>query len=425
MASGSRRTVITGIGLISPLGFDPESVWQGLAGKKNGIGPITNFDPAGLPTRIGGEIGNFDAKAFIDKKDRKSLRVMARSIQMAVCAAQLALNHSKIDKDKIDPARFGVEFGGGLLSTELEDLGPACKVSVNGRPSVDMKTWGEQGIPAIPPLWMLKYLPNMLACHVSIIHNAQGPNNTITEGDLASLLAIGEGMRVLRRNQADFMLVGGADSRLNPLSMVRLCLFGELSRRNEQPDKACRPFDRNRDGTVIGEGAATFVLEDLEHAQKRGAQIYGELVGFSSAFDPKRQGPGMARAIRAALAQAGITPDDVDHINANGLATGEGDAWEARAIQEVFGSCKRPVPVWAPKSYFGNQSAGSGAAELAGSVLAFVNGQIPATRNFEEPDPRCPIAVTREAQPVSKRHFVKIGYTEMGQCAALVAKKWE
>src|SRR5262249_19701517 len=156
---------------------------------------------------------------------------------------------------------------------------------LNGVPvQVDMKIWGEKGLEAVPPLWMLKYLPNMLACHVSILHNAQGPNNSITESDVAGLFALGEAARILRRKQADFFLVGGADSKINPISLTRHCLFGLMSRRNEEPAKACRPFDRRRDGWVIGEGGGVFAVEDLEHAQKRGAPIYAEVVGFGAAF---------------------------------------------------------------------------------------------------------------------------------------------
>src|SRR5436305_2475854 len=169
----------------------------------------------------------------------------------------------------------------------------------------------------MPPLWMLKSLPNMLACHVSILHNAQGPNNTITETDVASLLALGEAYRILGRDQSDFFLVGGGESKLNPLSLVRQCLFQPLSRRNDAPEKASRPFDRGRDGMVLGEGAGVLVVEELEHARRRGAEIYAELVGFGAAFDRKLNGEGLARAIRAALADAGIGPEDVDHVNAH------------------------------------------------------------------------------------------------------------
>jgi 3-oxoacyl-[acyl-carrier-protein] synthase II len=425
MNSAQRRAVITGLGVVSPIGMDCNSVWESLRQGKSGIGIIQSFDPSGLPVRIAGEVAGFDAKNFVDKKDRKSLRVMARSIQLAVAAAQLALNDSKVDKDKLDPTRFGVEFGASLIASELEELGTASKISANCEPgSVDLAKWGKQGLANIPPLWMLKYLPNMLACHVSIMHNAQGPNNTVTESDVAGLLALGEAYRITQRHQADFFLVGGGESRINPLSLVRLSLFRPLSRRNEEPQKACRPFDRQRDGMVLGEGAGVMVLEDLEHAQRRGAKIYGEMVGFGAAFDRGLTGKGLARAARAALKEAGIDPGALDHVNASATGTISGDAWEARGLQEVLGD--RSVPVFAAKSYVGNLGAGSAPTEIVASFLALEHGQLPATLNYEMPDPACPVQVTAEEnRPVTKPYFLKIGLTERGQCAAAVFRKWE
>jgi 3-oxoacyl-[acyl-carrier-protein] synthase II len=428
MASSSRRAVITGLGVLSPVGAGQQAFWQGLLAGKSGIRPIRAFDAQALPTRIAGEIPDFDPKNYIPKEPkeaRKSLRMMARTIQLAVCAAQLALDDSKIDKAKLDPTRFGVEFGAGLIATELDEMLEAARLSANCQPGVvDLEKWGEQGLPNIQPLWMLKYLPNMLACHVSIFHNAQGPSNTITESDVASLLAIGEAYRILDRDAADFILVGGADSRINPLSMVRNCLFQPLSRRNDAPERACRPFDRDRDGFVIGEGAAVLALEELEHARKRGARIYAEVVGFASAFDPRRSGAGLARAIRTAMAEAGIGPDDVDHINAHGLSTAESDTWEARAIGEVFGS--ETPPVFALKSYVGSLGAGSGVTETIASALAVTHGVVPPTLNYETPDPACSVNVlTGQPWAVRRPYFVKIGFTDQGQCAALVGRKWD
>jgi 3-oxoacyl-[acyl-carrier-protein] synthase II len=415
------------MGVISPIGMDSATCWQSLSQGRSGIKSIQSFNPGGLPVRIAGEIVGFDAKKFVDKKDRKSLRVMARSIQLAVAAAQLALDDSKIDKEKLDPTRFGVELGASLIASELEELGVASQVSANCQPgSVDLEKWGKQGLPNIPPLWMLKYLPNMLACHISIMHNAQGPNNTITESDLAGLLALGEAFRITRRNQADFFLAGGGESRINPLSMVRQCLFQPLSKRNDEPEKACRPFDRRRDGMVLGEGATVLVLEELEHARRRGARIYGEVAGFGAAFDRGMTGKGLARAIRAALTEAGIGPEAIDHVNASGISTIAGDAWEARGIQEVFGGREEPVPVLAAKSYFGNLGPGSAPTEIAVSLLALEHGQLPATLNYEEADPACPVTVAaKEIRPIRKPYFLKIGFTELGQCAAAVFRKWE
>lgn len=427
MSVSSRRAVITGIGIISPIGLDAASFWRSLQEGKSGIRPIQSFDASGLPVRIAGEIPNFNAKDYLEKENRKSLRVMARTIQLAVAGAQRAIDDGKVDKSKLDPTRFGVEFGAGLIATELNDLIEASSISANCQPGrVDLEKWGEQGLPAIQPLWMLKYLPNMLACHVSILHDARGPNNSITESDVASLLAMGEAYRILMRDQADFFLVGGAESKINPLSMVRQCLFEHLSKHNEEPTKACRPFDRSRDGLVLGEGAGVFVVEDLEHARRRGAHIYAEIVGFGAAFDPNLRGNGLARATRAALNEAGIGPEEVDHINAHGLSTPESDSWEARCLHEVFGNCSPPIPVLAAKSYIGNLGAGGSTTELAASVLAMsTSGVVPPTLNYEHADPECPIAVlSREPRPMTRPYVVKVSFTQMGQCGAIVVRRW-
>jgi 3-oxoacyl-[acyl-carrier-protein] synthase II len=418
--------VLTGVGVVSPLGLNTASFWEALRAGKSGIQPIRAFDASRLSTRFAGEVPGFDPKNYIAKQDRKALRVMARTIQLAVAAAQVAMDDARADRARLDPTRFGVEFGSGLLATDLEEIAPAAQVSANCQPgSVDLGKWGEQGLSSIPPTWMLKYLPNMLACHVSILHNAQGPNNTITEGDVAGLLALGEARRIIQRDQADFFLVGGADSKLNPLSMVRQCLFAQLSRRNDAPERACRPFDRRRDGAVVGEGAGVLVLEEVGHAQRRGAKIYAELVGFGSSFDRARSGSGLARAVRTALERAGVGPGEIDHVNAHGLSSVEGDAWEARGLREVFGGCKPPVPVFAPKSYFGNLGAGGGLSELAASLLAAAHGLVPATLNYEEPDPACPVSVLARPAELRRPYFLKLGFTEMGQCAAVVCRKWE
>jgi 3-oxoacyl-[acyl-carrier-protein] synthase II len=387
---------------------------------------IQAFDTAGLPIHIGGEIQNFDAKDYLDRKDRKSLKVMARPTQLAVAGTTVALKDGRLDTSKLDPTRFGIEFGAGLIASELDELGAPAQTSTNGKPGdMDMVRWGQQGIAAMPPLWMLKYLPNMLACHVSILHNAQGPNNTITETDVAALLAMGEAYRIITRDQADVMLTGAADSKMNPLSLTRLSLFMPLSKRNDVPERACRPFDRQRDGLIPGEGAGILILEELEHARKRGARIYGELVGFGAAFDLKRSGDGLARAISAALKDAGISPEQIDHINAQGFSTRRDDVWEARGIHKVFGACQPPVPVFAGKSYFGSLGAASGAVELGISLLALQHGLLPPTLNYEEPDPECPIPVLAgKPREIQRDYVLKISFTEMGQCAAVVVRKW-
>jgi 3-oxoacyl-[acyl-carrier-protein] synthase II len=435
MAASSRRAVVTGLGVISPLGDDLASFWDALRQGKSGIRPIKAFDTSALPVRFAGEIPDFDANRYVEKKDRKSLRVMARTIKLAIAGAQRALEDSGVNKEKLDPTRFGVEFGSGLIASELEELGEASLVSTNCQPgSVDLLKWGEAGIPKITPLWMLKYLPNMLASHVSILHNAQGPNNTITANDVAGLQALGEAYRILDREQADFMLVGGAESKINPLSLVRQCLFEALSRRNDAPERACRPFDRQRDGIVLGEGSAVLVLEELEHARRRDARIYGEVVGFAAGFEQQvpskganhRSGATLARVLRNALTEAGIGPEDVDHVNAHGLSTAESDTWEARALQDVFGQCRPPVPVLAAKSYLGNLGAGASTVELAASLLGLKHGLVPATLNYEESDPDCPVSViTGTPKPATRPYVLKVSCTLLGQCAALVYRRWD
>jgi 3-oxoacyl-[acyl-carrier-protein] synthase II len=427
MAGEQPRVVITGIGVLTPIGLGVEKMWSALLAGASGVKPIQSFDASGLPIRIGGEIRDFDAKDYIDKKERKSLKVMARPIQMGVGCTTLALRDAALEPAKLDPTRFGISFGAGLIASELDELGPAAVASCEGHPErVDLRKWGEVGLANMPPLWLLKYLPNMPACHDSILHNAQGPSNTITESDVAALLAIGEGAAVIRRGAADVMLTGATDSKMNPLSLTRLSLFMPLTKRNEEPEKACRPFDRRRDGIVPAEGTGILVMEDLEYARRRGARIYGEIVGFGAAFDLKRNGDGLARAITTALRKAGIGPEKIDHINAQGYSTIRDDAWEARGIWKVFGETQPKVPVFAAKSYFGSLGAGSGPVELAISLLAQQHGVLPPTLNYEEADPELPpIAVLAgRRHEVRSPYFLKISFTDMGQCAALVVKKW-
>src|SRR5436305_4001160 len=294
MAPSSRRTVITGLGCLNALGPTTSAFWEASLAGKCGVKPITIFDASGLPVRIAAEMPDFDFKKLIpkDARDlRRSQRMMSRTVELAVVAARLAMADGTVDRSKIDSTRFGCEFGSGLIAMHLAVVGDAAALSAADPPRlVDMKKWGAEGLDTIEPLWMLKYLPNMLACHVSILYDAQGPNNSITESDVASLLALGEADRILERDAADFFLVGGAESKINPLSMVRQCLFEPVSKRNDEPEKACRPFDRNRDGLVLGEGGAVLVVEELEHAKKRGARIYAEVVGFGAAFDAKKSG---------------------------------------------------------------------------------------------------------------------------------------
>jgi 3-oxoacyl-[acyl-carrier-protein] synthase II len=406
--------------------LDAAAFRQSLREGRGGIHSIRTFDASALPVRFGGELVDFDARNYLEKKDRKRLNTMVRTIQFAVAAAQLAMADAAVNKEAIDPARFGVVFGAGTIPGDLADLGPAAQASVAAAPHrIDMKKWGEHGVPLIPPMWMLNHVPNMPACYVSILHNAQGPNNTISQTDAGGLLALGEAFRAVRRGRADLFLTGGADAKIDPITIGRQFLFSPLSRRNEAPEKACRPFDRGRDGIVLGEGGGVLVLEELGHARRRGARIYAEVLGFGAAFDHGRTGAGVARAVRAAMIDAGVGPADLDHVNAQGYSTPLSDAVEAQALREILGPPRSSPPVFAAKSYFGNAGPASGPMELAASLLAAADGVLPATLNYDDPDPQCPVRVSREPRPVRKRCFLKLGFTELGQCAAVVCRKWE
>jgi 3-oxoacyl-[acyl-carrier-protein] synthase II len=423
MSLPQRRAVITGVGAVTPVGVGAAPLWEALRAGRGGVRPITSFDASALPTRFGGEIRDFDARDYVARPERKRLKVMARTVQLAVAAARLAADDAALVPGSLDPGRFGVVFGAGTIPGDLADLGPAAQASLDGG-RVDWRKWGRAGLPLIPPTWMLSYVPNMVSCHVSILHDARGPCNTVTQTDVASLLALGEARRALRRGRADVLLVGGADTRINAISLVRQALFAPLSRRNDEPEKACRPFDRGRDGLVHGEGGGALVLEELAHARGRGASVYAEVVGFGAAFDRGRTGGGIARAMGAALAEAGIGPDALDHVNAEGSSTPEGDAREARGLRTALGAAGASLPVFAAKSYFGHLGAGSGVTELAASLLALRHGSLPETLNYEEPDPACPVAVAARPREVVRPYVLKVGFTGLGQCAAVVVRKW-
>ena len=355
MTTYPRRTVLTGLGVICPIGAGPDALWQSLRAGVPGVHTITHLNPFALPSKMAGEVRNFSAKSLIEKSYRRTLNAMARTVEFGVIGCQLAMQDAGLARGSVPPERIGVEFASVMGATELDDLGPASTKSL--RPDglgPDMAIWGAEGLNEVPPLWMLKYLPNMPSCHASIIFDIQGPSNTQIPGDTAGAVALGEALRIIRRGAADVMLLGGSEAKVHPLSLSRFNLFAQFSKRNHDPEGAIRPFDRDRDGTAPGEGVAAFTLEDLDHARKRKAKIYGEVVAVGSGVDRGLKGPGLARVIRTALNAAGIQSRDVDHVNAHGMGTTHGDAFEARGIAEVFG---KSVPVFAPLSRFGNLGA--------------------------------------------------------------------
>jgi 3-oxoacyl-[acyl-carrier-protein] synthase II len=422
--SAARRVVLTGLGVVSPIGLGREAFAASLRAGQGGIRALQHIDTAGLPVRIGATIDAFEPRDYIDKKDRKQLKMMVRTIQLAVAGARLALRDAALNPGAYDPNRLGIVLGTGTIPGELADLGPAAQASYDiANRRVDFERWGRDGLPAIPPTWMLNHVPNMPACHAAILNDARGPNNTITQSDVAGLLAIGEACRVLRGGRADLMLAGGADTRVNAMTLVRYYRFSQLSNRNDEPSRACRPFDAERDGQVLGEGAGVVLLETLAHARARRAHIDAEVLGFACGFDRGRTGDGLARVIRAAMVAARAHARDLDHVNAHAPGTRDDDAWEAHGIRATLGD--RPVPVVALKSYFGSLGPGAGVLELAGSVVALAEGTLPATLNHERTDAACPVDVVRTARPIERPCFLKIACTERGQCAAVVLRRWE
>lgn len=418
----SRRVVITGLGLSTPVGMGREAVWNAVLNGQTGIARIQSYDPSPFPVQFGGEIPDFDAKLYVDKKARKSLKHMSRTVQLGVSGAKLALDDARLEAGAGNPDRFGVVYGTGTIPGDLHEVAPSARAGFDrATDRVDMSRWGAVSMQLMPPMWLLFHVPNMAACHVAILNDARGPNNTITQSSVASLLAIGEAVRMIRRGTTDVMLAGGADTRIDILSMVRCPLFIPMSRRNDDPEQAMRPFDRHRSGQVLGEGAGVLVLEELEHARGRGAKILAEIVGFSAGVDRGCQGGPLARMIHRTLTQAEITPSELDHVNTLAPGTATEDAWEARALQAALPD----VPVVSYKPNFAHLGAAADAAELGVSLQALEQGVRPGTRNYTHPDPDCPVAVATETAPVRGQYVLKLGGTERGQCAALIVRKWD
>ncbi len=415
-----REVVITGIGVLSPLGIGHAAYRAALESGQSGVRRFTGFGRAELAPTIAGIVPEFDPKMFVPQ--RKVLKLMARDSILAVSAARLALDDARLAGGDVDPERLGVVLGADPLRNELAEISDSYRLSVDAAGQFQMGRFTAEGMSAAFPLGFLKVLPNMLASHISILHDARGPNNTIYHNELSSLLAVTEAARVIQRGRADVMLAGGASSRLHPLDWVRASLNDELSSRVEEPERASRPFDARRDGQVRGEGAAVLVLESAERALARGATIYGRILGAASASDGRSsQGlPGSAalgRAIDRALQEAGTPAQAIGHINAHGLSTRRADHAEALALSQVLPK----VPVTAPKSYFGNLGAAGGVVELVASLLRLSDHAPPPTLNYEQPDPDCPLTIV-EGQRLADRPptAVAVNLTRVGQAAALI-----
>ena len=441
--SGSARpVVITGVGIFSPIGIGADAYWASLAAGRSGISRMQLVPYCAAPRCYGGEVAEFNEttikKQYLkEKEQRKRLGVMCREIQMGVASAWQAMEHAGLNLGEINHERIGVDFGANLMLSPPDVLHDPAQRCVNGDSTEFLfDRWGtggqnaggDSGMGAMEPLWLLRYLPNMPACHISIFADARGPSNSITLEEASGNLTMGEATRIISRGHADMMIAGTTGTRLHVVKAMHAALWDRLADSDDPPATWSRPFDKNRMGQVLAEGAATFLLEAEPVARERGARILGRILGAGSSCVVKRDGEpdcrrALANAMRAALSDAGLEPSDVGHINAHGLSTEEADADEAAAILEVFGEAGRQVPVTAIKSYFGNAGSGCGTLELAASVLGLQQGLIPPTLNYTTPDPDCPLNIVRgEPQPAPNKIVLKVNFTRMGQASALLVE---
>jgi 3-oxoacyl-[acyl-carrier-protein] synthase II len=431
-----RRVVVTGVGIVSPLGIGAAAHWAGITSATRAVKTIAAFDPSAFPSQIAGEVPAYKIGDYVPKSYRKATKVMARDIELAVIAADDAFKDSGLksaaytESPDFDGTRFGCNIGAGLISCELNELTAALSTSrQDAHPNqLDLKKWGKDGMQQLTPLWLLKYLPNMLACHVTIVHQLKGPSNTITCADASSHLAIGEAFRTLQRGDADLAICGGAESKVNPMGLIRHCLLNRLTTQNEVPGEAVKPFDKDASGTAIGEGGGLLILEEYERAKARGAKIYAELVGFAASQDtykitePSPTGHSYGKAIQKALADANLPPAAVNLIVPNGLGIASHDRAELTGLLSVFGGGLERIAFAPIKAQYGNMAAGSG-VDAATAVLAIKNNVVPAAVNTIKMIDGQRLNVAAEPREMKLDVAVSSVYSLGGQNAALVFKK--
>jgi len=375
---GTQRVVVTGVGAVTPLGNTAREFWTAVCEGRSGIGPITNFDPSRLDVRIAGEVKGFDPLRFVDKKDVKK---MDRFIHLALAAGVDAVEDAKVDFDQVDPTRAGCLVGsgiGGILSI-LEWH----------------KVLLEKGPSRISPFFIPAVIVNMASGHLSMRYKLKGPNSAVITACATGNHAIGDAFRLIQRGDADLMLAGGSEAMINELCVAGFCSMKALSTRNDEPERASRPFDAGRDGFVCGEGAGVLVVESLDHARRRGARIYAEVVGYGMTADahhmtaPDPDGDGATRAMTHALTDGGLAPESVGYINAHGTSTPYNDKTETLAIKRVFGEHARKLAISSTKSMIGHLLGAAGGVEAIVTVLTLHHGILPPTINYEVPDPEC------------------------------------
>jgi 3-oxoacyl-[acyl-carrier-protein] synthase II len=430
----TRRVVVTGIGVTSPIGIGAKVFWENLLAGQVGVRRIAQFDPSGFPSQIAGEVPAYKINEFVPKSYRKATKVMARDIELAVVAADDAFKDSGLqskaytETPTFDPRRFGCNIGAGLISAELNELTAAMHTArVADGNKLDLQKWGKEGMGQLTPLWLLKYLPNMLACHVTIVHELKGPSNTITCADASSHLAIGEAFRTIQRGDADLAICGGAESKVNPMGLVRQCLLKRVTERNDEPAGAVRPFDAEASGLAVGEGGGLLILEEYERAKGRGAKVYAELVGFAASQDaheitePDPSGHSYAKAVGKSLADANLPPAAVNLVVPNGLGIPRHDKAELNGLRTVFGGGLNRVALAPIKGSIGNLAAGCG-VDVAAAILSLHHDRIPPAVNTRKPID-ADLNVRPETREAKVDVCVSSVYSLGGQNAALVFRK--
>jgi len=432
--------VITGLGATTPLGLGYKDLWVGLCNGKSGINKITAFDPSGFTCQIAGQVPEFTIRDYVPKSIRKTTKLMSRDIEIAIIAANEAFKDAGIktkafDEEQnitINPKRTAIILGAGLISCDLVELAPSVvKGTINGK--FDIRKWGTDSIETVTPLWLLKYLPNMLACHIGIIHDIQGPSNTITCAEAAGQLAIGEAAQIILRGDAEMALAGGGEAKVNPIVHLRQCLTKRATTDyNDKPQQACRPFDANAKGCVFGEAAACVILENSENAKSRNANIYAHIAGIgqSCSINAKYEslessGKGVQYAIEAALAEAKIKPEQLDLVIPHGTGIFADDIAEAAGIRGALGSTADKVPVFPTKSMTSNCGAAAGAIDVVAACCAIKNSVIPASKNCENINKECKLNIVKEQINKKINYVLCTSYTYGGQTAAIVLKNNE
>jgi 3-oxoacyl-[acyl-carrier-protein] synthase II len=425
-----RRVVVTGMGCITPVGNSIPAMWRALQESVSGIGPISYFDASNFPTKFAAQVKNFRLADYIEQPQR--YEHAGRNIHFAIGAAVQAMKDSGLDEKDIDPTRFGVYLGAGEGQQDFAAFMSIIAQSQRDGGELDLETFTRLGVERLHPQQELEQEPNMTAGHLAAIFNAQGPNLNCLTACAASSQALGEATELIRRGDADLMISGGAHSMIHPFGMTGFNLLTALSRRNDDPQRASRPFDRHRDGFVLGEGAGILVLEELEHAKQRKAKIYGEVLGYGCSADAYRitdihpEGRGAAACIQMAMKDAQVNPEDIDYINAHGTSTEVNDRIETIAIKRALGDVAYKTPVSSIKSMMGHLIAAAGSVEAMTCLLAINDHVLPPTINYETPDPDCDLDyIPNEARQDKARVALSNSFGFGGQNVTLIFSEFK